>query len=290
MLPGVVNNLTETSLTIYNFMKINEEIVKSVFVLIFSLGLSKYITNYKIKSHSKKFKALLRPISSYCFFWSTSAATRKNLMTLFILALSYLIFLRSLGFAVIENVSYSIVAAFIFDAFLNYHQENEKKKQVVMEWGYKLDEHRLKWEDFLRLKSKLKFQGLDSELIHQMVYSNANLVNELPIDDVIYDFQDYLPVKLTISNGNDLTAYAKALINSDARFISSFYKDASIFVSFPNMKASSYPYHQFCILTNMSINGSSEPSDPKEMLKTLIDCKNDFSASISENIGLYRQV
>lgn len=290
MLPGVVNNLTETSLTIYNFMKINEEIVKSVMVLIFSLGLSKYITNYKIKNHSKKFKALLQPISSYCFFWSTSAATRKNLMTLFILALSYLIFLRSLGFAVIENVSYSIVAAFIFDAFLNYHQENEKKKQVVMEWGYQLDQHRLKWDDFLRLKKELKFQGLDSELIHQMIYSNANLVNGLPINDVIYDFQGYLPLKLTIYNGNDLTKYAKALINSDASFISDFYKDPSVYVSFPNMKASSYPYHQFCNLTSMSINGLSKPSDPKKIFKLFIDSKNDFSASISENIGLYRQV
>jgi hypothetical protein len=135
MLQGVIINLVDTSLTIYDFIIIHENLFRSIIVLTLSLGLSRYLTGYKNKSHSNKIKFPFKYLDSYRRFWSTSASTRQYLITLSIFALCYLIFLRSLSITVIENVSYSIVAAFIFDAFLNYHQENERKKTHAKNGG-----------------------------------------------------------------------------------------------------------------------------------------------------------
>ncbi|MHB2057103.1 hypothetical protein ACX64R_18530 [Pantoea dispersa] len=288
MLNGVITNLLDTLLTIYHFLKNNEDIVKTLLVLVFSLILSYYITNYKNETSPKKFKRLCLPMRSYRLFWTTSASSRKKLVTLFILALSYLIFLRSLKFNVIENVSYSIVAAFIFDAFLNYHQENERKKNIALKWGIDFSYHRIRWDNFLKVKEQLCFTEGNSELINEMLNNNQSLVSKLPINNVIYDRNGILPAKLTLATVQDLEGYAKHLISIDAKFISSIYYDPDIFIAFPNMKASSYSYHQFCHLAKMSIDGTLINPDIIGTLENFFNTKNKFTASVNENIGLYR--
>lgn len=288
MLQGVISNLVDTSLTIYDFIISHENLFRSIIVLILSLGLSRYLTGYKNKSHSNKIKFPFKYIDSYRRFWSTSASTRQYLITLSIFALCYLIFLRSLSITVIENVSYSIVAAFIFDAFLNYHQENERKKNACLKWGFKLDQQLIKWNDFLRLKNELKFQGADEELIYEMIFNNSNLLKSLPVKDVIHEFDNILPIKHTICNGVQIKNYAMNIIRNDVNFISGFYKDLDIFSAFPNIKTNAYTYHQFCHFVHMSITGSLNNQDLKSTLKSFFDAKNKYRTSISENIGLYR--
>lgn len=285
---GVISNLMDTSLTIYNFIKTYDNIFKSLIVITLSLGLSRYLTSCTKKSLSKKIKSPFRYIDSYRRFWSTSASTRKNLITLFIFALCYLIFLQPLGFKVIENVSYSIVAAFIFDAFLNYHQENEKKKNACTKWGFKLDQQSILWTDFLRFKKELKFQGTDGEFIFEIIFNNFNPVKSLPIKDVIYGFNDIHPIKSTISNQNEIKNYAKDIICNDMVFISNFYKDPDIFVAFPNIKTPAFTYHQYCHIFHMSITGSLNNQNLQNTIKKFFDAKNKFHTSITENIDLYR--
>lgn len=288
MYQGVISNLVDTSLTIYDFIISNENIFRSLIVLTLSLGLGRYLTGYKNKNHSNTIKFPFHYINSYRRFWSTSASTRQYLITLSTFALCYLIFLRTLNISIIENVSYSIVAAFIFDAFLNYHQENERKKNACLKWGFKLDQQGLKWNDFLRVKKELKFQGADNELIYEMIFNNSNLLKSLPVKDVIHDFGDILPIKQTISNGVEIKNYAINIICNDVKFISSFYGDHDIFSAFPNIKTNAYTYHQLCHLVHMSTTGSLNNQNLKKTLKSFFDAKNKFRTSISENIGLFR--
>lgn len=237
-------------------------------------------------------------INKYRLYIYSSGKVRQYLLFLVILSLYYSI-AEPFKSELIKNISYSLMAAFIFDTGLNFSKENITKGVISTRW------HNDLYSSFERMKAinkiyypsnkEINTEGLSKAITSSLFNDDANSFAKRDFR-LMWDLssEKYLSYKeIIIRKGDKLDAVCLRFINDDYKFLVNFNRDEEVFKYFPSiMQPSLKTYRALSRL----VNSIKDPSRFKFTTESLemelleyLELRNELFNDIEEVMGSYAQ-
>ncbi|HGY4376482.1 MULTISPECIES: hypothetical protein [Citrobacter freundii complex] len=232
------------------------EIIFCILLLVGSGCLAWFYTDPQYISKTKlpkKLRGVKKLVVIYSRYLYSGGRFRRLLFVLVVVSLFYVLFTDSSKYKFIENMAFSVIAAFIFDTFLNFQKEQLHKTMVSRFWqsSYNSCYDREKvvlalYSEGRALPMKLQLHLLHRLIFMSIIYSQNNVTKKIIS----------LPWS---SNGNGLKmidlpkgfVFGDLLldfIREDAKFINSFYLDEKVATSFPGINDLSRRFNNSCLI------------------------------------------
>jgi hypothetical protein len=237
-------------------------------------------------------------INKYRLYIYSSGTLRQSLLFLVILALYYSI-TEPFQSDLIKNLSYSLIATFIFDTGLNFSKENITKGVISQKW------HNDLYSAFDRIKAINEILCPKNYEIRSRELSNAIIASFFTDDENSLAKKDmnlrwdlssdkYLSYKeIVIKKGDNLNAASLRFINDDYNFLRQLSMDGEVFISFPSIMK---PLLKGYRVLSKVVNSIKDPSRFNATKKSLeielsdyLDLRNDLLKDIEEVMGSYVQ-
>ncbi len=237
-------------------------------------------------------------INKYRLYIYSSGKIRQYLLLLVILSLYYSI-AEPFKSELIKNLSYSLMAAFIFDTGLNFNKENITKGVISQRW------HNDLYSAFERIKAINKIlcpknyaissKDLSIAITASLFKDNDNSFAKHDLS-LMWDLssEKYLSYKeIVIKKGDKLDSASLRFINDDYKFLLNLSMDKEVFTSFPSIMKPSLKV--FRVLSNL-VNSIKDPSRfsltieslEKELFDYLV-LREELFNDIEEVMGSYVQ-
>lgn len=173
----------------------------------------------------------------------------------------------------IDNIAYSLIAAFIFDTCLNYEKDHIAKVLISSKW------HSDIYSSFDRYRAICELLGLDrnkpnSEILTEYFYS----LFVHPRTDIAADKEHRLYWSfdsngcsiIDIKEGESIRPTFLRFIKDDAEFINSFYKEANTMLAFPTTSKEARAFNNVCVRLYNNILGDTNEYSTAELYKSQI--------------------
>ncbi|EMB8478214.1 hypothetical protein P7V44_02665 [Providencia sp. CRE-3FA-0001] len=242
--------------------------------LLLLYALKRLIANPKrtIKFRNKIIFKLIRGINSYRRYIYSSGSLRRSLVVLVGISIWYLAIIPyHINF--IDNIAYSLIAAFIFDTCLNYEKDHIAKVLISSKW------HSDIYSSFDRYRAICELLGLDRNKPNSKTltdYFFSLFVH--PRTDIAADKEHrlYWPFDsngcsiIDIKEGESIRPTFLRFIKDDAEFINSFYKEANTMLAFPTTSKEARAFNNICVRLYNNISGDTNEYSTAELYKSQI--------------------
>lgn len=262
-----------------------------------------FFTDHRRLSHlyfPRKFRKIKHALVIYSRFLYSGGKFRRILFSLVVLSLSFIIFTDSNEYKFIENMAFSIIAAFIFDMFLNFQKEHMLKSMASRYWHSSYyscyDREKIVLALFLGGKSLPKKINISSlyKLMFICLFGSDKPVTQEAISLPWSNNSTGLKM-LSLPKGCSFDDLILEFIREDAKFINGFYLDEKVTVSFPGMNDISRRFNNSCLIalsmveTKLGLQNGWNGSDDM-ILKQLHQYLGDrctFMAACENQFGHY---
>lgn len=181
-----------------------------------------------------------RIINSYRLFIQSSGKLRQSLLLLVFMSSWYLL-TTPFQSDFLKNISYALIATFIFDTGLNFNKENIEKTRISQRWhshiysGYDrlkaINQLATPYQPHTTLESTSTF--IVSALFLENEHTYAKKDDELMWSGFSDTFLNYK--NLSIKKGQSLRGIAFLFISEDYDFAKKLRMDDAVFLSFPTI-------------------------------------------------------
>ncbi|WP_312189922.1 hypothetical protein [Leclercia sp.] len=242
-------------------------------------------TNHNNLKNIKPLKRLVkikRALVIYSRYIYSGGNFRRTLFVLVVISLTFVVLFDSSRYKFLENMAFSVIAAYIFDTFLNFQKEHLSKCMVSRHWhsSYYSCYDREKVLLALFLGGRAQPKNLSIEKLHGVLYKclikRQHFVTSKSIHMVWSSDGNGLKM-IDLPIGNDIHSIVLAFIKEDAAFIHAFYHDDKVTSSFPAMNGISQRFNNSCVRT-------------LSMVETRLGLQNGWRGSdeiIHEHIRIY---
>lgn len=252
---------------------------------------------FEIPRRFRKVKHFLILYSRYLY---SGGIFRRVLFTIVILSLALVLFFDLNNNKFIENMAFSVIAAFIFDAFLNFQKEHLLKCMVSRFWhsSYYSCYQRERAINSLFLDGKSLPYPLPLELLYTLIYKC--LFNEyhffITKEHSLPWSSDGNGMKfLNLPKGHDIRETVIFFIKEDAKFINTFYLDEKVTTSFPGLNEVSRRLNNSClralsmIETKLGLYQGWSGDDEMiiDQIKRYLIDRREFMKKCEKNLGHY---
>jgi len=173
---------------------------------------------------------------NFKIFLNSSSPLRKSLFLLVVSALLYLIIYGEND--LIKNISYSIIAAFIFDLFLNYDKERTLRQRSASHWVNEFNAIKFRGNIInavIKYVHTIPFSGEAERFYNAIFKEQQSHVSKKDFKFVWYI--DYSGIQYRpISVGDDLSVLLLEIITADVNFMVNINSYELIFETYPIMK------------------------------------------------------
>ena len=237
-------------------------------------------------------------INKYRLYIYSSGKIRQVLLLLVILSLYYSIY-EPFQSDLVKNLSYSLIATFIFDTGLNFSKDNITKGIISQRW------HNDLYSAFERVKAINEIYTPNNHHPVSSKLSCAILASLFTDGEISFAKKDmslmwglssekYLSYKaFVINEGDKLDVVSLRFLNDDYDFLRRLSMDGEVFISFPSIMKSVLKCYR--VLSKL-INTIKEPSRFHATKKSLeielaeyLELRHELLTDTEEVMGSYAQ-
>lgn len=272
----------------------------TIFVFVFFLACKfcfesprRSYSRHEIMPYQVKEKA-----NKYRLFIYSSGKLRQVVLFLVILSFWYVIS-EPFKSPFLINISYSLIATFIFDTGLNFNKENIAKSRSSEKWHAELysafDRDRSLKSIYFPNRKLISSEELAKALSSSLFLSDATAYATRSVDVMWSSFSDsYLSYKsLKIEKGMPLQNVAMMFLEEDLLFIRNLTLDNDVFFCFPTLKKKAYLFHRVSVNLIHSLKDPNRfHADEKSInddLLIYLDCRKEFLSDAEDVMGHYEQ-
>lgn len=273
-------------------------------VLLISIGFVGWLyTNHKIVSNirfPKRFFFIKRCLILYSRYIYSGGKFRRVLFLLVVISLT-LVFLFDLSrYKFLENMAFSVIAAYIFDLFINFQKEHQMKFMISRHWHSAFNDcyqrERVIIGFFVNGKTypkEIKLENLTEVIFKALVlkkkiFTRSSLTLPWSIDSNGIKM-------LNLPSGSPFDSLILKFIREDAKFINPFYLDEKVTASFPALNNLSHRYSQSCLIflnmieSRLGVHGNWKASDEviHEQLNAYLSDRRSFLTACEMQMGHY---
>lgn len=238
------------------------------------------------------------PLNRYRLYIYSSGAIRQSLMLIVILSLYYTI-TEPFKSELIKNLSYSLIATFIFDTGLNFSKENITKSIVSRKWHnslYFAFERLRAIHEIFTAQNKLEFtKELASDMASSILMENGAVISKKhiktmwnPSSGEPLTYQD-----IVIKEGDNLYFASMMFIRDDYEFLHSIYFDENIFLSFPQLLKPAQKCYRSLAMIQHNINSKQKFNVTKKSLErdliNYLELRSTLLMKMEGVLGHYEQ-
>jgi hypothetical protein len=247
-----------------------------------------------------KYNGIKKVMIIYSRYLYSGGVFRRVLFILVVISLAYVLLFKTSEYKFLENMAFSIIAAFIFDTFINFQKEHLQKCMVSRHW------HSDYYSCYNR--EKVVLAALCGERALPSKFKLASMSKIM--FKAIFHPHDFLTTKaislpwssdgkgmkmMSLPKGFMYGELILGFIREDAKFINGFYLDEKITSSFPGMNEISQRFNNSCLITLSMIetklgiekgwNGSNT-TICEQMQRYLVD-RREFMNYCEKHMGHY---
>ena len=215
-----------------------------------------FFTDHRALNHlrlPRKLRKINHALVIYSRFLNSGGTFRRILFSLVVLSLSFVILADSSKYKFFESIAFSIIAAFIFDLFLNFQKEHMAKCMVSRYWHSAYyscyDREKVLLALFMNGKSlpiKVKTSSMYKLIFISLFETNKPVT--LEIISLPWSSDSTGMKILTLPKGYVFNELILDFIREDAKFINGFYLDEKVALSFPGMNDISRRFNNSCLV------------------------------------------
>ncbi|SFF34606.1 hypothetical protein SAMN05216563_12520 [Phytobacter palmae] len=273
-------------------------------ILLVAIGTVGWLyTNHKVVSSirfPKQMIGIKRCLTLYSRYIYSGGKFRRTLFLLVFVSLA-LVFLFDLSsYKFLENMAFSVIAAYIFDLFINFQKEHQMKFMISRHWHSAFydcyQRERVIVGFFVNGKvypNEIKLESL-SEVIFKALVLKENFFTRSSLS-LPWSIDGNGIKMLNLPSGSPFDPLILDFIREDARFINPFYLDEKVTASFPALNNLSHRFSQSCLIflnmieSRLGIHGNWKASDEviHEQLNVYLSARRSFLTACEMQMGHY---
>lgn len=260
-------------------------------------------TNHKIVSKIRfpeKIIFIKRYLTLYSRYIYSGGRFRRVLFLFVVISLA-LVFLFDLSrYKFLENMAFSVIAAYIFDLFINFQREHQMKFMISRHWHSAFydcyNRERVILGFFMNGKTypkEIKLESLSGVIFKALVLKKRFCTrSSLSLPWSI----DSNGIKmLSLPSGSPFDSLILEFVREDAKFINPFYLDEKVTASFPALNNLSHRFSQSCLIflniieSRLGVHDNWKASDEviHEQLNAYLSARRSFLTACEMQMGHY---
>lgn len=179
---------------------------------------------------------------------------RRLLFSVVVMSFVFVLFFNGGNNKFIENMAFSIIAAFIFDLFLNFQKEHLAKCMISRKWHSKYYSSHERRETIIKAfwgERAIPFE-VKEKTLHILIFRSifdSQLFRLKQSISSTWSSDSFGLKMLELQTGALLNDVVLNFLREDAAFINSFYLDDKVTSYFPGLNSVSRRFNNDCLIT-----------------------------------------